>query len=361
MSLGRHSRWLFPVIMFIAVIALTLGLVFGLPNRAAPPQLADSTNGTSTNGPIANGTTTTGTIPNYNFFFFFGDSYTNTAFDPDGAQPSPSNPFGNAALSAIEEPLAGGPNWAENLTFTHTTKSTLAYDYAYNCGTVDNAIVESCGPGVRTIVKQVANFAETLKKGSEYETFYQQNSFLAFWIGINDAHITANNADIQDKDIDPIMEKVAIRYMEQLSTLYSYGVKNFLLLNVPPLVPFPLTNTTQAFDRTPQILETTQTNILRQRLAITSINNHISSSFQTWQSAHSGTKSMLIDTIPIFNEALDDPTKIGDKNSTCDVGRSGAAAGCVWWNDFHPAVNMHRWIAENVAEKAKGVWGEFFK
>lgn len=66
---------------------------------------------------------------------------------------------------------------------------------------------------------------------------------------VHAAHITANDA-IQDKDIDPIMEKVANRYMEQLSTLYSYGAKNFLLLNVPRssipsipiLVPFPLTH-----------------------------------------------------------------------------------------------------------------------
>lgn len=70
---------------------------------------------------------------------------------------------------------------------------------------------------------------------------------------------------------------------------------------------------------------------------------------------------MLIDTTPIFDEALDDPRKIGDRNSTCDAGRSGADAGCVWFNDFHPAVNMHRWIAERVVEKAKSVWGEFFK
>ncbi|KAE9961597.1 hypothetical protein EG327_003628 [Venturia inaequalis] len=312
-----------------------IGLVVGLPSHVAP-QLADSTNGTGS----GNGTTAS---TDYNFFFFFGDSYTNTAFDPDGAQPSPFNPFGNNALSATDESLAGGPNWAEDLTFMYTTKTTLTYDYAYNCGTVDSAIVRNCGPAVRTIVDQVADFAETLKKGSQYGNFSQQNSLFAFWIGINDAHITANDA-IQDKDIDPIMEKVANRYMEQLSTLYSYGAKNFLLLNVPP------------FDRTPQILETNQQNIIRQRLSITSLNTHISTSFETWQSAHPGIKSMLIDTMPIFNEALDDPTKIGDRNSTCDVGRSGASAGCVWWNDFHPTVNMHRWIAEKVAEKAKGVW-----
>lgn len=64
------------------------------------------------------------------------------------------------------------------------------------------------------------------------------------------AHITANNANIQDKDIDPIMEKVATRYMEELSTLYTYGVKNFLLLNVPrSSIPSPLPQKHQPLTR----------------------------------------------------------------------------------------------------------------
>lgn len=71
----------------------------------------------------------------------------------------------------------------------YTPKATLTYDLAYNCGTVDNAIVQSCGPGVRTIVTQVADFAEILKKGSQYGTFYQQNSLFGFWIGINDGKL----------------------------------------------------------------------------------------------------------------------------------------------------------------------------
>jgi phospholipase/lecithinase/hemolysin len=72
-------------------------------------------------------------------------------------------------------------------------------------------------------------------------------------------------------------------------------------------------------------------------------------------------KSLLIDTVPIFNEALDDPAKIGEKNSTCDTADSGPDAGCVWNNDFHPGVSMHRWIAQKVEEKARGLWGEFFR
>jgi hypothetical protein len=162
-----------------------------------------------------------------------GDSYTNTAFDPTGAQPSPSNPLGNDGLSSSDEELAGGPGWATDLTYMFNSTPTLTYDFAYNCATVDASIVAPCSNTVRSIVDQVAEVKSIIKKGSQYGTFYQQNSLFAFWIGINDAHITANNGNILDKDIDGIMEKTSDRYMEELTTLYGFGVRNFMILNVP--------------------------------------------------------------------------------------------------------------------------------
>jgi hypothetical protein len=110
---------------------------------------------------------------------------------------------------------------------------TLTYDFAYNCATVDASIVAPCSSAIRTIVDQVTEFEQVLGKGSQYDTFYQQNTLFAVWIGINDAHLTANNANILDNDIDNIMEKAADRYMEKLDDLYEYGARNFMLLNVP--------------------------------------------------------------------------------------------------------------------------------
>lgn len=54
MSLFRHLRWLFPLIMFIAIVALIVGLVVGLPISTVP-HLADDTDGKNND---------------YNFFFF---------------------------------------------------------------------------------------------------------------------------------------------------------------------------------------------------------------------------------------------------------------------------------------------------
>jgi GDSL-like Lipase/Acylhydrolase len=113
------------------------------------------------------------------------------------------------------------------------SKPTLSYNLAHDCATVDANIVAPCNKGIRTIVDQVTELKQILRKGSQYDVFYRQNCLFAFWIGINDAHITANDRSISDKEIDGIMEKVVNRYIEELNTLYGYGVRNFMLLNVP--------------------------------------------------------------------------------------------------------------------------------
>jgi len=95
-------------------------------------------------------------------------------------------------------------------------------------------------------------------------------------------------------------------------------------------------------------------------LAIQSINTHLSIAYQVWKASHPDVSSILIDTAPIFNEALDTPSKIGKTNSTCDVATSGPDAGCVWQDDFHPGVNMHQWIAEHVAKTASEILTGFF-
>jgi phospholipase/lecithinase/hemolysin len=74
--------------------------------------------------------------------------------------------------------------------------------------------------------------------------------------------------------------------------------------------------------------------------------------------AHLDSTSLIIDTEPIFNEALDSPAKIGMKNATCWGGSPDQ--GCVWADDFHPGPELHHWIAEHVAELASPVFGEFF-
>jgi hypothetical protein len=86
---------------------------------------------------------------------------------------------------------------------------------------------------VRTIVSQVPAFGQTLSNGSQYGNFTEQNSLFAIWIGINDAHLTANNASVADKDISGIMAKVVDAYVENLDALYEFGARNFLLLNIP--------------------------------------------------------------------------------------------------------------------------------
>lgn len=150
-----------------------------------------------------------------------------------GTQPSPLNPLGNTALAGFNGALAGGPNWAVDLTDKFNSTPTLTFDLAYNCATVDASIVAPCNIDVKTIVDQVSEFQQILSKGSQFGNFTEKDSLFAIWIGINDAHLTANNATIADKDIDGIMSRVVDAYMEKLGSLYDLGARKFLLLNVP--------------------------------------------------------------------------------------------------------------------------------
>jgi len=109
----------------------------------------------------------------------------------------------------------------------------LTYDFAYNCATVDASIVAPCNTGVKSIIDQVNEFQQIFSKGSQFGSFNDEDTLFAIWIGINDAHITANNATIADEDIDGIMLKVVDAYMDKLATLYDLGARNFMLLNVP--------------------------------------------------------------------------------------------------------------------------------
>jgi hypothetical protein len=218
-SAHRHVRSSFAMLL-LSVALSTFGLIYALPHDAAP-HLADSTKVQAST---------------YKWIFFFGNSYTNVGFDPNGAEPSPSNPFGNTDSDICgNTDLTGGPNWAVHLTNKLNSTPILAYDFAFNCATVDKTVVDVSGPGRpcactegHYIVDQVQQFKQVLEKGSDEGIFTEINTLFAVWIGINDAHQSHDRPDVES-----LMGEVVTRYFDQLDILYGLGARNFLLLGVP--------------------------------------------------------------------------------------------------------------------------------
>jgi phospholipase/lecithinase/hemolysin len=297
--------------------------------------------------------------------FSSGNSYTNVAFDPNGAQPSPFDPMGNRDLSNIDENLTRGPNWAVDLTTVFNSTQILTYDLAFNCATVDKAIVDNSGPcpaaDGHQIVDQVGLFKQILAQGSKFGNFTEQDSLFLIWVGINDAHLSYAR-----QDIDSLMIKVVDKYFDEVEVLYQLGARNFLFMMIPRedlcfscFHEYFANTRGAAYERTPQVMDdvNSATRISKEKHAYEVLNVGLTIKWQHFLTTHRA-RTVLVDTAPIFNEALDDPSKIGRKNSTCWGGPP--EDGCVWADDFHPGPELHRWIAGHVAKETEPVFSDFF-
>jgi len=120
------------------------------------------------------------------------------------------------------------------------------------------------------------------------------------------------------------------------------------LLNTAPI----------AYERSPQVLNSNnETRIQLEKAAYEALNSRLAARWTDFWNDHPNSLSILVDTAPIFNEALDDPAKIGMKNATCE---GDLLSGCVWADDFHPGPALHGWIAKHVADKASSSFPDFF-
>jgi phospholipase/lecithinase/hemolysin len=172
--------------------------------------------------------------------FVFGDSYTQTGFDPKSTQPSAANPFGNPTYPGWTS--SNGPNWVGFLTTTYNQSSILTYNLAYGGATVDSALVTPYAPTVISMKDQVEKqFVPIYGSHPDTAPWSSEASLFAFFIGINDVGNSwwLNNATLYDA--------IFTTYASLLEQVYTTGARNFLFLNVPPVNLSPLI-TSQADD-----------------------------------------------------------------------------------------------------------------
>jgi phospholipase/lecithinase/hemolysin len=168
--------------------------------------------------------------------FVFGDSYTQTGFDPKSTQPSASNPFGNPAYPGYTS--SNGPNWVGFLTTTYNKSKILTYNLAYGGATVDSALVAPYAPTVISVKDQVQKqYLPIYGAHPTSAPWTSKTSLFAFFIGINDVGNSwyLNNATLYDS--------IFSTYAGLLEQVYSTGARNFLFLNVPPVNLSPLITT----------------------------------------------------------------------------------------------------------------------
>ena len=227
---------------------------------------------------------------NVRHLFVFGDSYTQTGFNINGTQPSPSNPLGNPPYPGWTS--SNGPNWVGFLTTTYNASTLLTYNMAYGGATVDAALVAPYTPTVISMKNQVqTEFLPTYGSHPDFAPWTSDSSLFALFIGINDVGNSwwLNNSTLYDT--------IFSVYEKQLADLYATGARNFLFLSVPPVNLAPLT-----LDK-----DDGGYSVENEGKAIVDWNKRLGDMVTAFHTKHKGTTMFVHDTWGLYNSVIKNP------------------------------------------------------
>lgn len=66
-----------------------------------------------------------------------------------------------------------------------------------------------------------------------------------------------------------------------------------------------------------------------------------------FEKSHRGSRLWLVRTAEAYETALGDPQAYGAPDTTC-TNEDGLS--CLWWNDYHPGIQIHRLLGQDVAK-----------
>lgn len=109
----------------------------------------------------------------------------------------------------------------------------------------------------------------------------------------------------------------------------------------------------EAIHRTPAMLEQSAEAQQGGAAAIAKYNDAIATRLEAFTSQNGGVTAKVVDTTVPFNTALDHPTEYGSPDATC-YNEDGTS--CLWFNDYHPGVEINRLVAQAVADAWEGIF-----
>ncbi|THC94439.1 hypothetical protein EYZ11_006076 [Aspergillus tanneri] len=254
------------------------------------------------------------------YFFTFGNSYTQTDFNSDGEQPTPSSPMGNPPLGTGT--TAGGINWVGYLTTTENASLILSYNLAIGGATIDNDLVSSSHGD---LVSQVALFEKAYANKPDPAPWTAESAVFGFWIGINDS--------FNREDANTFIPKLIARLASLVQKVYDAGGRKFLFLNVPPT------------SRSPMFLNQGNDTVQRHAAYLAVYNRNLRSMVAGFEMNHTDVSVVYYDSWAFMTKVLDRPLDYGFPDATC-INQDGSS--CFWWNDYHPSSKYHRLQAEDM-------------
>ncbi|RAL63350.1 hypothetical protein DID88_003774 [Monilinia fructigena] len=287
------------------------------------------------------------------YAFIFGDSYTQTGFETNGTQPTPTNPLGNPPYPG--SPATNGQNWVDYLTVKYNKSTLLTYNLAYGGATVNSNLVAPYKPEVSSIAEQIENqFFPTYAGKPETVSWSSENTLFAIFDGINDV---GNSYALGVPATTNLNERIMAAYHGLVDELYYIGARNFAFFNVPPV------------DRSPLSIASGATAQAQEKLDIADWNHRLAALARSLKNTFPDVNVFTVDTHALFTKVLDNPKSFPQtavyQNTTayCGAYENGTSTpdyfdpSCYipvneyfWLNSLHPTYPIHDVLAQAVAK-----------
>ncbi|KAF6789713.1 cellulose-binding gdsl lipase acylhydrolase [Colletotrichum sojae] len=265
-------------------------------------------------------------------FVTFGSSTTQTGFTVNGSAPSTANPIGNPSLPGWT--TSGGLNWLGFAITEFNQTTTLSYNLAVGGATTDTTLIPTYKEGIATFVDQVDIFYEAYVRGKT--PWAWRNVLVGVWIANNDVGESYARNDTQS-----LYPRVSARYFEQIQRLYDVGARNFVLLTCAPQ------------QLTPLMLEKGPESNAKLAAAVELYNKILEDNAHKFEKSYRGSRLWLVRTSEAYEAALDYPQAYGAPDATC-TNEDGLS--CLWWNTYHPGIQIHRLLGQDVAKTMGRPW-----
>ena len=178
---------------------------------------------------------------------------------------------------------------------------------------------------VLSFVDQVDLYLKSAKE-TGFVKWDAKNAVWAVWIGVNDV----GNAWYLS-NYSTLLSNIMDQYINQTQTLYDLaGARSFVFLTVPPI------------QYTPTVLSSGAENVAAEGKAVEQYNAALTRRVEAFTKANAGVKVAVVDTTKPFMEAINDPKNFGATDATCF---DASGTKCLWWNDYHPGLAIHRLVA----------------
>ncbi|PPR01412.1 hypothetical protein CVT24_006250 [Panaeolus cyanescens] len=264
-----------------------------------------------------------------NYWFSFGDSYTQTWFNITGPLPNDANPIGNPEYPGWTS--TGGENWVGYVTTKYNNTKLYTYNFAYGGAVIDDTLVTPWQPNLIHMDDQVDIFLDNLASKPATTPWTSKNSLFSFWIGINDI----GNSFWLPGDRGDFSDVLMNRYFELVQKLYNVGARNFLFVNVPPL------------DRSPLQLASNPESQALEKAVIEGYNTRLVAKAKAFQKANKGVTLYFWDSNKAFTRILDNPQAYGFKDATS----YGPGDDIFWGDNYHPSSAAHKFFGEEVGRQ----------